>query len=207
MIQQINLYQRNEAGDAKVLTNPYVLSVLAAGLLMLIAGGYGLFTLYANRAELARLQSLVQESKAHLQQVQAQYPGQQVDALLNLELQQTQKNYQNLSQLSELLSDTQSDRARGFSRYFAALAEQADSNIWLTGIQLNNETADLTLLGSTFKPEQIPLMLKRLQNTSAFKGRHFAKLSILQSPDLAEQVNFNVSSSLKSEAASDVSQH
>ncbi len=203
MIQQVNLYQHSESGDVNALANPYVLTVLAVGFFMLMASGLSLYTLYANRVELAQLQAQAQESKAHLQQVQTQFPGQQVDALISQELQQTQKNYQNLSQLYEFLTDVQSDLARGFSRYFTALAEQVDSDIWLTGIQFNSETANLTLKGSTFKPENIPSLLKRLQNTSAFKGRHFAKLSILQSPDTAEQVNFNVSSSLEPEGATD----
>jgi hypothetical protein len=201
MMQQVNLYQPGEAGDSKALANPYALTVLAVGFLMMMASGLSLYALYANRAELEKLQTQAQESKAHLQQVRVQFPSQQVDALIIQELQQIQKKYQNLSQLYELLTDLQSDRALGFSRYFTVLAEQADSNIWLTGIQFNSETANLTLKGSTFKPEHIPLLLKRLQNTRAFKGRHFAKLSILQSHDIAEQVDFNVSSSLEPEEA------
>ena len=81
----------------------------------------------------------------------------------------------------------------------SALAGQADSQVWMTAIRFNSQTDSITLKGGTFKPEQIPLLLKRLQNTSVFKGRHFAKLLIQQSKETPEQVDFSVSSSLKPE--------
>lgn len=195
MIQQVNLYQPNDATDSTVLTNPYMLTVLAVSLLLALMSGWGINNLHSNRNERKQMLAQIQQTQTRLQELRAQNPNQQIDSLLNQELQQTQSYYQNLSQILELLADTQSDRIKGYSGYFSALAEQADNNVWITGIRINSETGNITLKGSTFKADQIPLLLQRLQKTSAFKGRHFARLSIQQEPQTPEQVDFSVSSS------------
>ncbi len=199
MIQQINLYQQSGADSSRIIFNPYLLTILTTVLILIIIGGLNISKLHSNQAKQAQLQAQLQTAHIQLQQLQAQYPNQQIDPALNQELQQTQGYYQNLSQTLEILADTQSDRSRGFSRYLSALASQADSNVWLTTIRFNSETDSITLKGGTFKPEQIPLLLQRLQNTNVFKGRHFAKLLIQQSEETPGQVNFSVSSSLKPE--------
>lgn len=205
MIQQINLYQGSGKSDSHILLNPYLLAILATCLGLAIAGGLALQNLHGAETARQQLQEQVQQAQANLQKLQTQYPSRQLDTLLTQELQQSQSLYQRLSQILELLADNQSDRTQGFSRYLSALAEQADGSVWLTGIRISSETDSLSLQGSSFKPEQIPLLLQRLQNTGAFKGRHFARLSIQQSPQAPEQVDFSVSSSLKpeTEAADD----
>ncbi|MDD1621053.1 MAG: PilN domain-containing protein [Methylococcaceae bacterium] len=208
MIQQINLYQNGGTGNSHALLNPYLLIIIAACLGLVIVSGLELNERSDNQAERQQLQAQMLEAQAQLKKLQAQYPSQQIDSLLNQELQQTQGVYQSLSRIMELLADNQSDQSLGFSRYLSALAEQANADVWLTGIRINSETDSLSLQGSTFKPEQIPALLQRLQNTSAFKGRHFARLSIQQAPQTAEQVDFSVSSSLKPETeASDDRKH
>lgn len=199
MIQQINLYQNVDTDDTHALLNPYLLAFIATCLCLAIYSGVTLYSLNSNQSARQQLQAQVQQAQMHLQKLQAQYPNQQIDTLLNQELAQSQSLYQSLSQILELLTDNQSDQSLGYSRYLSALADQADSNVWLTGIRINSASDSLTLEGSSFKSEQIPALLQRLQNTSAFKGRHFARLSIQQSPKTPEQIDFSVSSSLKPE--------
>lgn len=199
MIQQINLYQHGDTNNGQVWSNPYLLAVFSTALLLLTVSIFSIVKFHNNQDAQKLLQAQMQQAQAHLQQLQAQYPKQQIDSGLTLELQKTRAYYQNLSQILELLADTKSDRSLGFSRYLSALADQADNNVWLTAIRINSETESISLKGSTFKPEQIPLLLQRLQNTSVFKGRHFARLSVEQSPQTPGQVDFNVSSSIKAE--------
>lgn len=198
MIQQVNLYQPG-GKDKHPLANAYMLTLIAAVSIMMLLSGLEMSTLKTSRSQINQLQNQMQQAQTHLHQLQAEYPNQQIDSVLSQELRQTQSYYQNLSQLLELLADNRSDRSKGFSRYLSALAEQADSNVWLTGIRINSEKDSISLKGSTYKPDQIPLLLQRLQNASVFKGRHFAKLSIAQSPQNPEQIDFSVSSSLKAE--------
>ncbi len=207
MIQQVNLYQLNDNKNRHLLFDPYALTILGVLLFLLIAGGFARHKLNNSLSEQEQLLSQLQQAQANLQSLQAKYPNQQIDALINQEIQQSQSLYQSLSQVLELLAEDQSDQTQGFSAYLAALAAQADSGAWLTGVQINTASNNIRLQGSTFKPEQIALLLQRLQHTSPFKGRHFAKLSILQSPDVADQTDFSVSSSTKDDMeATDASQ-
>lgn len=199
MIQQVNLYQDSGSQQSLALLNPYILAILATCLSLALFSGFTWHSLNAKESTRQQLQNQLYQAQADLQRLQAQYPNQQPDTLLNQELAKTQSFYQNLSQIMELLADNQSDQTRGFSRYLEALAEQADSKVWLTGISINTEDNSITLEGSSFKSEQIPALLQRLQHTNAFKGRHFARLVIQQSAKKPEQIDFSVSSSLKSD--------
>lgn len=197
MIQQINLYQPSGEDGKHPLSNAYVLLMLASILTLITISALSINKLHGNQELKNQLQMQEQQAQTNLKQLQAQHPDQKTESLLIQELQQLQSRYQNLSQILELLADAHSDRSLGFSRYLLALADQGDSNIWLTEVHIDSESDSISLKGGTFKAEQIPLLLQRLQNTSVFKGRHFAKLNILQSPKTPEQIDFTVSSSLK----------
>lgn len=199
MIQQINLYQQGDTGHGHVLLNPYLLSVLGVCLVLLIAGGFASHTLHRRQAELQQLQAQAQQAQAQLQNFQSKYPHQQIDALLNQEIQQSQSLYHSLSHVLERLQEDQSDQTQGFSAYLSALAEHADNSVWLTGIKIDSTNNNIRLQGSTFKPEQIALLLQGLQHTAPFQGRHFARLHIQQAPDAGEQTDFSVSSSFEDE--------
>lgn len=197
MIQQVNLYQYGSKQHKAILRNPYLLAVLGVCVYLLIAGVFVIHNLHNRKAELLQLQTQLRQAQAHLQTLQNQYPNQQIDALLNREIQQSQTAYQSLSHVLELLADDSSDQTRGFSGYLSALAAQADNNAWLTGINIESANDSIRLQGSAFKPEQIALLLQRLQNTAPFKNRHFSKLSIQQSADAPELTDFTVSANFK----------
>jgi Tfp pilus assembly protein PilN len=135
--------------------------------------------------------------------LQAKFPKQAVDNSLSEQLQTSQQLYQSLSQIVELLSDDQSDQAKGYSQFLTALAEHTNRDVWLTRINIDSTTQDIRLHGSTFKSDQIPALLQHLQNSKAFKGRHFARLTIQENPDNPALTDFNVSSSLKPDPKTD----
>ncbi|OQW80013.1 MAG: hypothetical protein BVN35_01175 [Proteobacteria bacterium ST_bin11] len=197
MIQQINLYQNGGKQGNAIFRNPYVLAVIGVSAYLLIASVVANRSLHDSQTELQQLQSRLAQAQADLQTLQTQYPNQQVDGLLNREIQQSQTAYQSLSHVLELLADDNSDQTQGFSRYLSALATQADSNVWITGINIESASDSIRLQGSTYKPEQIALLLERLQNTGPFKTRHFAKLTIQQSSAAAELSEFSVSANFK----------
>ena len=201
MIQQINLYQDSESSRARLLLNAHFLVVVAAclGLIAISLSSWRTNASLDNQN--LQLQQQLQKTTADLLMLQAQTPGQQNNALLSQELQQSQARFQSLSQIVELLADNQSDLTQGFSRYLSALANQTDSNVWLNRIRINAMTNDISLQGSSFKPEAIPTLLQRLQHTDAFRARHFARMNIQQSPDKPELTDFNLSSNPEAEQA------
>jgi hypothetical protein len=199
MIQQINLYQFGDQDDSDILHNPYLLAILASIFLLFAISAFNLVQLYNHQETKQQLQMQLQAAQSSLQQLQVKYPKQQIDNGLNQQLQQTRGYYQNLSQIIELFSNPSADRNQGFSGYFSALAEQADNQVWLTGIHIDNEDDEITLSGSTFKPDQIPLLFQRLQHTSIFKGKHFARLDVRPSELTQDLVDFTVSTKSDSE--------
>jgi Tfp pilus assembly protein PilN len=197
MIQQINLYHDNIDTRSQSNLYHYLLVLIASIMLLLISSGLSWYQIGTQQSKRQLLQNQLQQSTTELLTLQSQLPNPQNDALLDLEIQQAQTRYQNLSRIMELLTDTQQDQTRGFSHYLNALAEQADSSAWLSRIKINTISNDISLYGSSFQPQPIPLLLQRLQTTSAFKGRSFARLNMQQSDKAPEQINFSVSSSLK----------
>lgn len=197
MIQQINLYHDNIDTRSQSNLNHYLLVLIASVMLLLISSGLSWYQIATQQSKRQLLQTQLQQATTELLTLQSQLPNPQNDALLDQEIQQAQTRYQNLSRIMELLTDTQQDQTRGFSHYLSALAEQADSSAWLSRIKINTISNDISLYGSSFQPQPIPLLLQRLQTTSAFKSRSFARLNMQQSDNAPEQIDFSVSSSLK----------
>ncbi len=199
MIQQINLYQQGETNNTHLLLNPYLLAVMLTFLGLLTASIVAWQTVSDQENQSQQLQQQLQKTTAEVLMLQAQAPNQQGNTLLNQELQQSQTRYQSLSQIVEVLADNQSDLTQGFSRYLTALAAQTETNVWLNRIKINAVSNDISLQGSSTKPDLIPTLLQRLQNTDAFKEHHFARMDIRQSPTSPDQVDFSVSSSQEAE--------
>lgn len=194
MIQQINLYQEPETSQSHLLQNPYLFSGAMICLALLATAFLTWQSLAELQAQRQQLQQQLQAATAEVLMQQAQLPNQQSNNLLEQQLQESQSVFQSLSQIVEMLADDQSDQIQGFSRYFKALAEQSDSKVWLTKIEINAASHSLSLQGSSFQAELIPVLLQRLQQTEAFKGRHFSQMQIRRAKDIAEQVDFSVSS-------------
>lgn len=197
MIQQINLYHDNIDTRSQSNLNHYLLVLIASVMLLLISSELSWYQIATQQSKRQLLQNQLQQATTELLTLQSRLPNPQNDALLDQEIQQAQTRYQNLSRIMELLTDTQQDQTRGFSHYLSALAEQADSSAWLSRIKINTISNDISLYGSSFQPQPIPLLLQRLQTTSAFKSRSFARLNMQQSDNAPEQIDFSVSSSLK----------
>lgn len=194
MIQQINLYQDLDRPDSHWRNNPYALALLACvvGLIVISTISWLSLTQQQNRRQ--QLQQQLQSASTEVLALQAKLPTPQSNVALDQQLRQTQSVFQSLNHIIETLNDDSSDKALGFSRYLRALSDQSDNSVWLGRIAIDAADNQLTLEGSSYQPESIPALLQRLQQTDAFKGRHFAKLQISQNKDAPEQVDFSISS-------------
>ncbi len=194
MIQQVNLYQ-----DALIQVSPRsVINTFFAGLIALTALLIGVtiyLVLESNKVEdnVQKIKQQLGEAKTRLQILQTQYPKQQINGLLKQELDRSQNNFNSLSQVINLLTDTTSDQTQGFSRYFSALARQSMSEVWLSNITINGQQRSLELKGSSYFPGKIPVLLQKLQGESVFQGKRFVKLSVSQTEETDKQIDFMVS--------------
>lgn len=203
MIQQVNLFRKNGQTDKPLLQNPYLLLSLSMCVALLGISAINAYRLQQQQDRHGQLEQQLQLATTHLMDVQARFPRPAIDNTLAQAVQQARQRHQSLTQILELLTDNQSDQALGFSRYLNALADQAQREVWLTRIQLDSTRDAVNLEGSTFKPEQIPALLRGLQKSQAFKGRHFASLRMQQNPENAAQTDFSVSTRLKSDQEND----
>jgi hypothetical protein len=192
MIQQINLYQ-SDASDDSPLASPYVLG-LAGLVVVMVLSSVGLaISTYWKQSELDDLHRQLELIKSGVLQEQALHAN-IPDSSLETQLAETQQQYQSLAKTLATLADSQSDADVGFSKYLLALAQQSDGQVWTSRLQVDAQNDYIRLEGSAARPDQIALLLGRIQNTSAFKGRHFSRLSVEQSDDAGVQLNFSVES-------------
>ncbi len=202
MIQQINLYQDNLKPNTDA--NLFKLYLSAFAVIMVLMLGYCGYIFWETKNleyELKQAQMKNTTAEARLQQIETQYPQQQINNLLVDELALSQNRLRALRKIVNNSSNTQFDQSQGFSRYFTALTNQAHSDVWLNRISINTQNNAMTLQGSTFKSASVPNLLQRLQNESIFRGKKFARLAMKESSLLPPQINFTISSQLKEEEA------
>lgn len=66
----------------------------------------------------------------------------------------------------------------GHAEYLAALARQANGQVWITGLQVAEGGATLDLQGRMLDPGALPDYLRRLNHEPRFRGRPFAQLAL-----------------------------
>ena len=194
MIQQVNLYQeilqQNRSGP---VTNRYILGLTVVMLLLIGMSIYIAVDLNNTKSSLQKAKQQLREAETRVQQLQVQYPKQQINTLLTQEITRSQNILASLSRVIHLLTDKESDQTQGFSRYFSALARQSISDVWLTTIYINGQTNNLKLQGSTYIAEKIPVFIQKLHNEPVFQGKHFEQLIISQAEESENQIDFTVS--------------
>lgn len=200
MIQQINLYQDKlkPNTDADVL-KLYLSTFALISVLILGYCGYVFWETNNLQHKLEQARKKNTSAEARLQQIETQYPEQQINNLLITEIAVSQNRLKALHKIVNSSSDIQSDQSQGFSRYFKALANQAQPDVWLNRIFINSQNNDMILQGSTFKSASVPNLLQRLQKETVFHGKKFARLAMKESTLQPTQIDFTVDSQANEE--------
>mgnify|MGYP000102422244 FL=1 len=194
MIQQVNLYQDClNHGPEKPAINQYISSLIAITLLLFFYSIYLFIDLNNTKDNLIISKQQLSDAETQVQLLQVKYPKQQINDLLKQEISRSRNTLSSLSQVIQLLSDKTSDQTQGFSRYFSALARQSISEVWLRKITINGQRDSLTLQGSTYNPDKIPVTLQKLRDEAVFQGKIFTRLNMAQAQDNNNQINFAVS--------------
>ncbi|MEQ1529103.1 MAG: PilN domain-containing protein [Methylococcales bacterium] len=203
MIQQINLYQDClKSGQSRSGFSTYVNGIIAVLVLGVLLSLYTFWQLHSTEQQLSVVKKNLDAEQTHLKQLIAGLPSQEADPLLAQQLKQLQTSTTELKQTLQLLHNN-ADWPEGFSKYLQALANQANPEVWLTSIYVDEQKHLLTLKGSTLKAEKIAVFLQQLQKEPIFKGLAFAKLLILQSETNPKQLDFNISTSIEAQPAQD----
>lgn len=83
-------------------------------------------------------------------------------------------------QLAALLDQKKRLADNGFSRYLLTLGEQVPQGVWLTNIDVNNESQILALQGKSVNGSRVLQLVRRL-NSSALLSAHPLKLDSIRS--------------------------
>lgn len=195
-MQQVNLYseilkqQQQQSGIKLVLA-----ALVAIALLCIIFSAFLLSSINTAETELNLAKQSFSHQEALVNELLSKKSNPEPNTLLIAEIEQWQNNINEASQALQMLAGSEAVLLRGFSFYLQALAIQSNPDVWLTAIHIDGEKSEVRLEGSTFKPQQIPQTLEQLQNKSVLKGLTFAKLVMQQSPKVAGQMDFTLSSS------------
>jgi hypothetical protein len=69
----------------------------------------------------------------------------------------------------------------GYSEYLRAFARQTVQGLWLTGIQITEGGAQLTMSGRALQADLVPVLIGRLKQESVLRGRPLEALVITRS--------------------------
>lgn len=182
MIQQVNLYKSEfrPRQQRMTATNVALLAVLLL-VLMLVAGGW-------SRHRANGLEQTLQAEKAGNQQIQqsierltTEIQGRQPDTQLERAVERVTDTLSRRQRLLERVERLASNRSDGFAAPMAALARQVPEDLWLTGLQLQQN--HVRLEGRTRAGSLVPVYLERLGEEPAFAGQVFGRFELSRSED------------------------
>lgn len=208
MRQQVNLYTAELRPRQQRLTA--LSALLLIGLVVLLVLGFMGFGYWQNQQLLERVGSIerqnnqLQQANASMaEQVEARKPDPELERALERVTDTISRRQRLLGRVESLATNNHS----GFSSRMAALARQAPSELWLTGVTLQSSPARLQLQGRTRAPERVPLYLEQLGEEPIFAGQTFRDFQ-LNRPDenddsAGDWVEFRLATEQGGEAAND----
>ena len=191
--QQVNLYRP----EFKPQTTPLsAASMFRVAVIAVI--GFGVLTWYAQsqlkplREESAEMRQAVADGQQRVKDLSAQYPTPVASEAL-------QRTY---DQQRQLLNQTQEVVLKlragafgspdGLSTFLAGLARQHVAGTWLTGVSIERGGSAIGLDGKALPPELVPVMIRKLSEEPAFKGKVFTNLELNAVEDSADEIQFSV---------------
>lgn len=182
MIQQVNLYKPEFRPRRQRMTAVSV--ALMAGLvlaLVLAAGGWYQYraagleqTLQAERAGNAQIQQSIDRMG---EEIQSRRP----DPQLELAVERVTDTLSRRQRLLDRVERLANNRTGGFAAPMAALARQVPQDLWLTGLQLQQD--HVSLQGRTRTGSLVPVYLERLGEEAAFAGQVFGRFELSRSEE------------------------
>ena len=179
MSQQINLYEERLRPRLELATGRNL--GIAALVLLAVMAGWSLWTgAEANRRSEAAAASLkevlaAQETMKVLTQTVAQ---RKVSPELATEVEGAKSTIAARQEVIEVLDSGALGRTSGFSPFMAGFAQQAQSDLWLTGFRITAGGDEIEIRGRMLDPSSLPGYVQRLNTVPAFQGRRFAALEM-----------------------------
>ncbi|MBI2994342.1 MAG: hypothetical protein HYY48_09240 [Gammaproteobacteria bacterium] len=194
-MQQINLYQPIFRRQKKIFSAVTMLQIV--GFFIVILGAlyaYATFGLQPFRGELLKTEADFAKLTKQIELYRAKYSEEGKSKLLETEIARLTRELAERRRLKETLAAGSFGNIQGFSSLFEALAKGHVDGAWLTGIRIGKGGHVISLSGKTVDPELIPVYIRRLSDTAAFRNRGFNVLDLARSEEEEEAglINFNI---------------
>lgn len=195
MTQQINLYQPMFRRQKKIFSAITMLQMI--GFFTVILGAVYAYTatgLQPFRNEMQKTDTEFAKLTKQIEVYRANFPEEGKSKLLESEIARLTKELTERRKLKDALTGGSFGNVQGFSGLFEALARGHVDGAWLTGIRIGKGGRMISLSGKTVDPELIPVYIRRLSDTPAFRKRGFNVLDLARSEKEGEAglINFNI---------------
>jgi Tfp pilus assembly protein PilN len=195
MMQQINLYSEILKQQQKQSVVTLYLRIVTVVVIVIVAfSAYLLWAVGIAETTLKNEQLVLKNEQAQMNDLAAKNANPAFNTPLVAEIKQLQSSINDTAKTLRLMANRRALSENSFSGYLEALAKQSDNSVWITSIHIAGKNRDLSIQGSTFKPEKVPDMLQHLQKDPVFKGQSFDKLVMEPTPEKPEQINFTLGS-------------
>jgi hypothetical protein len=190
--QHINLCsQLDRVVEPPFSARQQVALLIVAVVVML--GLYG-FMLWSNSNlsnELKMVEAAQQKNTDELAALQAEKVKQLRDTSIESELAAL---VEDISFRRQLLASIKPDVSVGqnFTAHLEGLARQHIDGMWFTGIHLFDGGEQLSLAGTTVKPEYLPRYMQKLKAEDVFSGHQFRVFQMVASEERSDTLNFEV---------------
>lgn len=168
-----------------------ILAGIATSILLLILGSVSLWFYQASvNKELQLVQSKNQKETEAYQTLAKDYPLLAGDTpLVTKVMALEQQLHDKEAYFAEL---THTTVRKPFSKYLIALSQAAPEGLWLTGININQDSGNMSLEGKALSPSLIGPFLKKLESIPPFIGEAFDLFAVKGQPDTSGLHQFEV---------------
>lgn len=191
MNQDINFYRGGTHPPRLPLSAEFMAWSGVAVLLLLIA--VSVSQRISNNGLRARADAAQRQAdslQASLAELEKQHPVRHPDPALLAEIERTQRSADGLNRVLSLVDEGGLLARGGFSAFFEALARQARTTVWLTGIRFRDGGRELEFAGNALTTDDIPKLVQSMGSEAVFKAKTFSDL-VIKRPDRPQgQIDF-----------------
>ena len=179
MSQQINLFNPIFRKQKKYFSSVTMLQAL--GIICLACALLSADALRRSRAlqaQAAATDALLVARQQKLNDIRTQFAPRQKNPTLAIELKAAQDELAMLTSAAATIERGGFGDTRGFSGYFRAFARQSVDGLWLTGLDIGANGAQLNVHGNALQAELVPQYMHRLATEPVMQGKAFSSLDI-----------------------------
>lgn len=179
MSQQINLFSEGKGRRKGEFTAPVMLLYLGlviAG--MLVYFGIAQYQTGQMNATLEKGKKRIDEDQKRLITISAEFSRKRGGLTLEQELKNISDEAAAQKEIIQALQGGSLGNSSGYSGFMQAFARQIVNGMWLTGITIQGDAAEMKLQGATLNAELVPEFIMRLNREEVMRGKMLSAMNM-----------------------------